>query len=141
MTIQDAMSSGPTAVSVPIGLVGAGGATSMIWFRPRAKRLFDFEHRFEIFIPSEKRKWGCYLLPFLMGDRLVARVDLKADRSERHLRVLAAHLEPHAKAGQVAEALAVELRAMAGWLEMNKVTVEGRRGFARTLAAELDHDR
>lgn len=109
----------------------------LVWFRPRLLRLFDFDHRFEIFIPEAKRKWGVYVLPFLQGDRLVARVDLKSDRPRRRLRVLAAYLEPHAEPGAVAEALARELRLMAGWLEFDSVSVGRRGGFARALAAAL----
>ena len=86
--------------------------------------MFDFEYRVEIFVPPAKRRWGCFVLPFLLGERLVARVDLKAGRADRRLIVAAAYREPHAVPGPLAEALAFELKTMAGWLELDSVIVE-----------------
>jgi uncharacterized protein YcaQ len=112
----------------------------VVWFRPRAARLFDFDYRFEIFVPREKRRWGTYVLPFLSGDRLVARVDLKAERASGRLHVLAAFGEPNTDSHAVAEALATELRAMASWLTLDAVAV-GRRGdLARVLRKRLRAD-
>jgi hypothetical protein len=102
----------------------------VVWYRPRAQRLFQFEYRIEIFVPQLQRKWGYYVLPFLLGERLVARVDLKADRGARRLRVLAAYLEPGADSGTVAQALAAELATWAGWLDLDSVAVERRSSFA-----------
>ena len=109
----------------------------LIWFRPRTRRLFHFDYRFEIFVPAAKRKWGSYVLPFLMGDRLAARVDVKADRGRRRLVVPGAYLESWADADAVAPALAAELATLAGWLRLDEVRV-GRRGrLAAPLRAAL----
>ena len=109
----------------------------LIWFRGRVARLFHFHYRVEIFVPQEKRRWGCYVLPFLMGDRLVARVDLKADRAGRRLLAPAAYLEPDASSRAVAGALARELRTLASWLGLDSVVVGRRGGLARPLAEAL----
>jgi uncharacterized protein YcaQ len=105
----------------------------VVWFRPRTARLFGFDFRFEIFVPPEKRKWGCYVLPFLLGDRLVARVDLKADRGARRLLVLAAYAEAGVDKGTVAKALVEELGTMARWLELDGVQVGSRGDLAPSL--------
>jgi uncharacterized protein len=109
----------------------------VVWHRPRVARLFSFDYRIEIFTPQEKRRWGYYVLPFLLGERLVARVDLKADRAMRRLLALAAYVEAGTNPGEVADALAAELWTMAAWLGLDSVFVERRGGFARTLAAAV----
>ena len=109
----------------------------VIWFRPRAERLFHFDYRIEIYVPKEKRKFGYYVLPFLLGDALVARVDLKADRAAGLLRVLGAYVEAHARAGDVASPLARELLTMARWLGLDDVSVAKRGSLAGALSAAI----
>ena len=100
---------------------------SLIWFRDRTERMFGMRYRIEIYVPEKKREFGYYVFPFLMGEDLVARVDLKADRQKGRLLVQAAHLEDGRDAGEVAHALAQEMASVARWLGLNRVVV-GRKG-------------
>jgi hypothetical protein len=99
----------------------------VVWFRPRGERLFGFHYRIEIYVPAARRKYGYYVLPFLLGDTIVARVDLKADRKNSSLLVLAAHVEERADEHRTAHALANELQTLAQWLGLEQVKV-GRKG-------------
>ena len=109
----------------------------IVWFRPRAERLFDFEYRIEIYVPAAKRRWGYYVLPFLEGDRITARVDLKADRKASRLLVLSSHPEPGIDREVTSAALARELRLLADWLSLETIGVARKGKLARELGAAV----
>ena len=96
---------------------------SLVWCRPRNERLFNFHYRIEIYTPKEKRKFGYYVLPFMMDGEMVGRVDLKADRANSKLLVHSVHTEKGVKRSSINDALNTELRAMATWLQLDQVQI------------------
>ena len=106
---------------------------SLIWFRQRTDRLFGFHYRLAFYTPKHKRKHGYYVMPFLLGDRLVARVDLKSDRKLGKLLVQTGHAEAGEKESLVAAALKTELNSLAAWLGLSGVRVTGRTSLLTCL--------
>ena len=106
----------------------------VVWNRERAERIFGFRYRIEIYTPAPRRQYGYYVLPFLLGEELVGRVDLKADRANRALLVQSAWGEPGVTNGHVAEELLAELQSMATWLALERVVVTDRGDLAPALA-------
>lgn len=109
----------------------------LIWDRDRAERLFGFRYRIEIYVPRAKRVHGYYVLPFLLGDSLAARVDLKADRRRRTLLVAAVHVEPGSDPGMVADQLSHHLHDVAAWLGLDSIELGGRGDLVDHLSKSL----
>jgi len=110
---------------------------SLVWNRDRNERLFGFHYRIEIYVPEPKRQYGYYVLPFMYRGELVARVDLKADRQNGALLAKGIFGEPGIPQTDVAEALAVEMRSMAGWLGLDRIEVATRGDLAPLVESAI----
>ncbi|MBN8941260.1 MAG: YcaQ family DNA glycosylase [Rhizobiales bacterium] len=106
----------------------------LVWQRERTEALFGARIRLEIYVPEHKRTHGYYVLPFLLGDRIVGRTDLKADRARSTMVVQAAHAEPGVEAAGIVEPLKAELALMAAWLGLERVEIKGKGDLAGALA-------
>lgn len=110
---------------------------SLLWERTRVQTIFGFRHSFEIYVPEAKREYGYFVLPFLLGDRLQGRVDLKADRPGRRLLVQGSFAELGSDPADVADALTGELRSLASWLDLDDISVARRGNLATALRTAL----
>jgi uncharacterized protein YcaQ len=106
----------------------------LVWYRPRVERLFGFHYRLEFYVPPARREYGYYVMPFLLGDQLVARVDVKADRRNGMLRVLAAFVEDGHDPSRIVWPLWCELRDLADWIGLVEVRVDDRGSLGPALA-------
>ena len=130
----------PARVRVPKAVAGhalVNPFDPLAWRRQRTARLFEFAYTIEIYVPPPKRVYGYYVLPFLLEEAFVARVDLKADRKERTLRVFAAWHEPGVDVPAVAEALAGELALAAEWLGLDAIHVQPKGNLSKRLATAV----
>ncbi len=110
---------------------------NMIFDRRRTERMFGLRYRIGLYTPADQREHGYYVYPFLMGEAIAARVDLKADRAAGRLLVQAAHLEPGAAEDETAAGLAGELRLLAGWQGLADVAVKQKGGLSAALSREI----
>ncbi|HYL91322.1 MAG TPA: crosslink repair DNA glycosylase YcaQ family protein [Burkholderiales bacterium] len=134
------MAYAPPELKVPAKVEASAFVTpfdSLVWDRARLKRLFDMDYTIEIYTPLAKRKYGYYVFPFVLGDKIVARCDLKADRERGVLMVRSAHLEPGHNGPLAASAMARELKTMRNWLELDRIEVARRGDLAAKLRRAL----
>lgn len=110
---------------------------NLVWRRERTERMFDTHYRIGLYTPAAQREHGYYVLLFLLGEKIAARVDLKADRQAAKLLVQAVHLEPGADEAETATALARELKSAAAWQALGDLAVAKKGGLATALAREL----
>ena len=110
---------------------------NMIWRRERTERMFAARYRIGLYTPAHQRDEGYYVYLFLLGEKIAARVDLKADRKAGVLLVQAAHLEPGSDEGETAAALAAELRLAAGWQGLGDIAVAKKGGLSTALSREV----
>ena len=101
---------------------------SLIWERQRTERLWDFHFRLEIYTPIHERTHGYYVLPLLLGERIVGRVDLKSDRQGALLQVKGGSVEAGVSIADVLEPLSRQLTELALWLGLERYAVASRRG-------------
>lgn len=111
----------------------------LVWFRPRAERLFDFSYRIEIYTPAQKRQYGYYSLPVLLDDQVVARVDLKSSRKERTLLVQSTWAEAHAP-NDLPERLLPVLEAAARWQSLERIETRPIGNVAHLLPELVELD-